>query len=263
MLIGLFFCQTANAISFNVVVLPVDLMRVCDNYYCYPEVSEIIANDLIKYFNATGQVNSPTIIEVRKRLAGSPALRAPLQNSLNKYRSNSEIDFSVYKKVSALFSANSVLIVSNTVPVENAYIKRNVWEMLELSTALDIIYPYFMETEAVLLDTVNDLVMWSGSYSKKISDSNGNFSAPRASQSYSKYGFIQLYSKDIVSKTIAENVILRFFPKTINPVINPKNVKPTGEFLRYESNTPVINKRPERDELDPDKEHYGEMIFGI
>lgn len=259
----IFINQTVSAMSFNVVVLPVDLMNVCENYYCYPEVSEIISNDLIKYFNRTGKINSPSLIEVRKRLAANPQLRTELQGALNKYRNSSDISFSTYRKVSNLFSAKSVLIVSNTVPVENAYVKRNVWEILELSTALNLSYPYFMETEAVLLDTYNGLVMWSGSYTKKISDNQGNFSAPKASQSYSILGFIEFYSQDIISKTIAENVVLRFFPKTISPMVNPKNVKPTGEFLRYESNTPVINKRPERDELDPDSEQYGELIFGI
>lgn len=57
-------------------------------------------------------------------------------------------------------------------------------------------------------------------------------------------------------------MVLRFFPKTINPMVNPKTVKPTGEFLRYESKTPQIN-RPERDELNPDAGGYGELIFGI
>lgn len=260
-ILSLFINSAANAMSFNVVVLPVDLMNVCDNYYCYPEMSEIIANDLIQYFNSTAKVNSPSIIEVRRRLAANASYRAPLQTALNKYRSTSQINFPVYKKVADLFNAKSILLVSNTVPVENAYVKRNVWEILELSTALNFSYPYFMETESVLLDTVNDLVMWSGSYSKKISDSNGNFSAPGASKSYSVYGYLQFYSKDIISKTIGENVVLRFFPKAINPVVNPNNVKPTGEFLRYESNTPIINKRPERKELDP--EQFGELIFGI
>lgn len=261
----LFAVQTANAMSFNVVVLPADLLNVCDNYYCYPEVSEMIAGDLISYFNLTGKVNSPTINEVRRRLAANPSARAPLQSALNKYRGTSQINFAAYKQVANLFDAKSVLLVSNTVPVENAYLKRNVWEMLELSTALDFSYPYFMETDVVLLDLVNGLVMWSGNYSKKISDSNDNFSAPKASQSYSIYGYIHMYSKDILAKTIGENVILRFFPKSVEPVVNPKDVKPTGEILRYESNMPILNKkqRIQREELDPDKEQFGEVIFGL
>lgn len=258
--ICILFHQSVKAMSFNVVVLPVDLMNVCGNYYCYPEVSEIISNDLIKYFNGTQKINSPVISEVRRKLSENPEFRNTLQKSLIRYRNNSDIDFAVYKKAAGLFNANSVLIISNYVPVENSFVKRNVWEILELSTALDFAYPYSMETQAVLLDTVNDLVMWSGTYTKSISDSRGNFSAPKSSQSYSIYGFLQFYSKDILSKTIGENVVLRFFPKTINPVINPADVKPTGEFLRYESNTPIINKRPQRKELNP--EQFGELIFG-
>lgn len=252
--------NAAQALTFNVVVLPADLLNVCNNFYCYPEVSEIIANDLISYFNNTDKVNSPSVVEVRRKLAENTAMRSSLQNALTAFRNNGNINFQVYKNVADIFNAKSVLLVSNTVPVENAYVKRNVWEILELSTMLDFSYPYVMETNAVLLDTYNDLVMWSGNYNKKISDSSGNFSAPKSSQSYSKYGFLQFYSKDILSKTIAENVILRFFPKTINPVVNTENVKPTGEYLRYESGNPSV-KRPQRKELNPDE--FGELLFDI
>ena len=73
-------------------------MNVCDNYYCYPEVSEMISGDLIQYFNSTGRVNSPSVNEVRRRLAANPSARAPLQSALNKYRGTSQIDFAAYKQ---------------------------------------------------------------------------------------------------------------------------------------------------------------------
>ena len=67
----LFVClsinSAANAITYNVVVLPADILRVCENYYCYPEVSEIVANDLIKYFNASNKIKSPTLPEILPR----------------------------------------------------------------------------------------------------------------------------------------------------------------------------------------------------
>lgn len=47
--------------------------------------------------------------------------------------------------------------------------------MLELSSAFEVVYPYEMITDAVLIDTVNDLVMWSGHYSRKVGNNNNEF----------------------------------------------------------------------------------------
>ena len=263
MFAGLVIQQRAEALTFNVVVLPVDLNRVCENYYCYPEVSEIVAEDLIKYFNSTTKVYAPSLFEVRKTLSGNKQLQAAVENALAKFGRTEVIDFPVMKAISRQFSANSVLLVSNSVVIEDAGIKRNVWEILELSSTMRISYPYTMETNAVLLDTVNDLVMWSGSYKKNLSDSSENFIAQKSSQSYAKLSYFRAYSEDILAKTIAQNVILRFFPKTVNPVVDKKDIKPSGSYFRYESTTPQLNKLQEKEGNTLEENNYGEMIYGI
>ena len=50
-----------SAEPFKVLVLPVDLFSVCDNYYCFPEVSEIIAEDVINNFNKRGKILAPNL----------------------------------------------------------------------------------------------------------------------------------------------------------------------------------------------------------
>lgn len=262
--LGLVIKVPAEALTFNVVVLPSDLNKVCENYYCYPEVSEIISDDVIKYFNSGAKVHSPTLFDVRKTFAQNQSLKNSADAALRKFGQNEVIDFPAMKAISRQFSANSVLLISNSVIVENSGIKRNVWEILEISSALNISYPYVMETNAVLIDTVNDLVMWSGSYTKKISDNNDNFIAQKSSQSYAKLSYLRAYSNDILSKTIAQNVILRFFPKTVQPVINKNDIKPSGSYFRFESTTPTLNKLQEKEEINQEKEeNYGEMIYGI
>ena len=260
---GLVIQQRAESVTFNVVVLPVDLNRVCENYYCYPEVSEIVAEDLIKYFNSTTKVHAPSLFEVRKTFSQNKQLQAAAENALAKFGRTEVIDFPAMKAISSQFSANSVLLVSNSVMVEDSGIKRNVWEILELSSIMNIFYPYTMETNAVLLDTVNDLVMWSGSYKKILSDSSAGFIARKSSQSYAKLSYFRAYSEDILAKTIAQNVILRFFPKTVNPVVDKKDIKPSGSYFRYESTTPSLNKFQEKEESSEKEDNYGEMIYGI
>lgn len=258
-------------VTFNVVVLPIDLFKVCANYYCYPEVSEIIASDVIDNFNSTGRINSPSISQVRKTVAGNQALEKTTFLTLIKYQRDKTLDFAAMKTIAQAFNANSVLLISNDVPVEDAYARRNVWEMLVLSTNFNIIHPYEMETDAVLIDTVNDLVMWKNTYKKRISDSNNMFRAPNASDAYAKLEFFRLYSKDILSKNISQNIYLRFFPKVIDPQPIVQDSKPSGAYFRFESDSNIpalqnqlIQTQREKYKQKPDEEQddsFGEMIY--
>ena len=264
--------QSEALVSFNVVVLPTDLMKVCANYYCYPEVSEIVAGDVIDNFNNTGRINSPSLNYVRHILSENYELQKITEAVLAKYAKDKSLDFSSLKQISKAFNANSILIISNDVPIENAYATRNVWEMLVLSTNFNITYPYIMMTNAVLVDTVNDLVMWQGKYSKKISDNSDKFEAQNASDAYAKLEYFRLYSKDILSKNISQNIFLRFFPKTIDPQPIAGETKPDGAYFRFESdaNIPALQnqliqhqRRLYSDKsVDEDEGSYGEMIYG-
>ena len=73
-LICLFLGNCVGAESFKVLVLPVDLLNVCGNYYCFPEMSEIIADDVIKNFNSQGKILSPDLYAVRKKLSSDAKL---------------------------------------------------------------------------------------------------------------------------------------------------------------------------------------------
>lgn len=261
-ILSLVIAPVAHAVSFNVVVVPADLFKVCENYYCFPEVSEIVSNDLIEYFNASNKISSPNLYEVRHKLSQNPSVKTSVKSALDNFNARGSIDFAAMKQLSKLFSANSVLLISNSVETENSTLSRTVWEILELSSSLEISYPFTMETDAVLLDTVNDLVMWSGGYAKKLNSTDGSFLAQKASASYAKYAYMQSYSKDILAKTISQNVMLRFFPKSVTPILNTKDLKPSGNYFRYESSSPSLNRREEKEE-EPLEHDYGEMIYGI
>lgn len=269
---GVFIALSARAeVNYNVVVLPLDLFKVCANYYCYPEVSNIIADDVINYFNKTGRINSPSLYYVRSDLEKNPVIKNYTNSIFTRYKDGKKLDYTALKEISKLFNAKSVLLISNDVPIEGAYAKRNYWEMLVLSTDFAISYPYEMETNAVLIDTVNDIVMWSCKYKKKIVDVNNNFRAPNASDAYAKLEYLKMYSKDILAKSIAQNIYLRFFPKVVNPLPLVKDSKPEGAYFRYESSPSTI--RPKLLEETRSKQtddfgeviddNFGEMMFGI
>ena len=265
---GLFIAMPAHSfVSFNVVVIPTDLFKVCENYYCYPELSNIIAQDVINNFNETGRINSPSLYYMRNFLEQNPQVKNQVVSIITRYKNDKSTDFAAMKIIARAFNANSVLIISNDVPINGAYINRNVWEMLVLSTNFDISYPYEMETDVTLTDTVNDLVMWHDVYKKKIGDNNDNFKAPNASDAYAKLEYFKMYSKDILSKMIAQNIYLRFFPKTVEPQPMVEDMKPEGAYFRFEENTtPRIREKfitPAIRDYDEPDDSYGEVMFGI
>ena len=234
-----------SAEPFKVLVLPVDLFSVCDNYYCFPEVSEIIAEDVINNFNKRGKIISPNLYDVRKKFAEDPALKASAVNTLNRYKNRNSVDFTSTKAVAKAFDAKSVLLINSLVTQQNS--KRNVWEVMEVSSAFEAYNSYTMETNVVLTDNVNDVVMWSGKYKRTLGDNEERFWAENTAQAASQLEKIRFFSKDIVSKNISQNIILRFYPKVTKPVIEQTPAK-----------EPAVLQNPEGN-IKPQKEDYGEI----
>lgn len=256
--------QAAEAITFNVVVLPVDILNVCNNYYCFPEASEVLAQDIIQNFNKTNKVKSPDLYEIRAALAANDDLYDTTAAVVRKFDYNNNIDYAGLKKIAKSFDAKSVLLVSSVVVTNKNLIKRSIWEVLEISSAFDIEQSYTLESGAVLLDNVNDIVMWSGSY-KRILGKNSGFIARNASQANSKLDALRMYFSDMVAQDITQNVILRFFPKTITPLerkqkTDKKEIYKDGSMLRFEKTLP---KPKEESVPQVQDEDIGEMIFGI
>lgn len=256
--------QAVHAITFNVVVLPVDILNVCNNYYCFPEASEILAQDIIQNFNKTDKVKAPDLYEIRAALAADTDLYNTTAAVVRKYDYNNSIDYAGLKKIARNFDAKSVLIVSSVVVANKGLSKRSVWEVLEISSAFDIEQSYTLESGAVLIDDVNDIVMWSGNYKRILGEKSG-FSARNASQANSKLDTLRMYFSDMIAQDITQNVILRFFPKTINPLdqkqkTDKKEIYKEGSMLQFEKTLP--KSKSEEIPVTPNEE-MGEMIFGI
>lgn len=214
----LIFCCSltgAKAVEFDVLVIPTEVFSVCENYFCFPEPSEIAANYVIEQLDKTKNINVVKLSEVRAKLETDETLKMETQNMLNHFEQTEKIDFVVLKDLSEKFNVKSIIIISCYAITDRAETRRNLWEVLEISSAFKITYPFSLTTTAVLLDTVNSTVMWSGKFSKTVSDSNGYFLALNQAQATSHLEKLRQYFKSFVAPSISQNVHLRFFPKEI------------------------------------------------
>lgn len=241
-LICLFLGNCVSAEQFKVLVLPVDLFSVCENYYCFPEASEIFATDIINSFNNSGKISSPNLYEIRKKISETPQLKNTVSIALNQYKNKNSVDFVSLKKISNTFSIKSILLISSSVS------KRSIWEVLEVSSAFEAEKQYQLETNAVLTDNVNDIVMWSGKWNRNLGDNESRFWATTAAQANSQLEKIKFYSQNLIAKNISQNVILRFYQKVSKPVTPQATPK-----------TETTDFRPFNTVKQPVKEEYGEI----
>ena len=206
---------SAKAVEFNILVLPTDMFNVCDNYFCFPEPSEIAANYIVDELKTIKSINAVDIANVRHKLESKPELKQITQDMLKNFEQTEKIDFQVLTELSKEFNVKSIIIISSYAITDRSATRRDLWEVLEISSAFKITYPFNLTTTAVLTDTVNSVVMWSNKYNKTVSDSNGYFLALNHAQAASHLEKIKQYYRNNVSKNISQNVNLRFFPKDV------------------------------------------------
>ena len=249
-----------SATTFDVLVLPADIFKKAENYYSFEEVSEVISNDLIRLFNSSnGKIKSPDLYEVRAKLIENPQVLQTTKGALDKYKTTSKIDYDAFKQVGNLFSCKSVLLVSSSAVTNKNALRRSIWEVLEVSSVFNTSYPYRLETSIVLLDTVNDLVMWSNNYSTKLGTNENVFNARNYAQANSEYEKIKLYSQTVVAPSASQNIVLRFFPKTVRT--REIEIKEnSGGALRFERTLP---EKPKQYEKKPKENFFGDMIYEI
>ena len=205
----------AHAVQFELLVLPTNLFSVCDNYFCFPEVSEIVAEDVIFNLRQYKNINTRALADVRAKLYTDSALKTKTESVLKKYEETDRIDFQTLQEIAKAFDVKSVLLISCYAVNDKTTLRRNLWDVLEISSAFKISYPFELKTNAVLTDMVNNIVMWSGKYTKSVSDTFGYYSASNQTQAMSQLEKIKQYSSGSISQTISQNVFMRFFPRDV------------------------------------------------
>lgn len=209
------FVGRAEAVQFDLLVLPTEIFNVCDNYFCFPEPSEIAANYVIQDINSYKNMSAIPLARVRSKLEANPQMKEETRNMLKTFEETEKIDFQTLQKISQEFGVKSVIVISCYAITDRSATRRGLWEVLEISSAFKITYPFNMTTTAVLTDNVNNVVMWSSKYNKTVSDSNGYFLALNQAQAASHLEKIKQYFRTNVSQNISQNVHLRFFPKDV------------------------------------------------
>lgn len=204
-------CGT-QANQLNILVLPTKLLSVCDNYFCFPETSEIVADDVINNLNTYKNVKAIDLASIRSLLSQNEDLKNKTNTMLKDFETNDKIDFEIINELANKIGVQNILLISTYTVTDKTSIRRSLWEILEIANAFQMAYPHQLVTNAVLTNA-NNSVIWSGKYTRTVTDSNDLFMSKNQAQATSQLEKIKQYSKFNIAQTISQNVNRILFPK--------------------------------------------------
>jgi hypothetical protein len=212
------------------------------NNYGFPEVSEIIASDVVGCFS--DKVRVPQISDVNKRLGRNESLKNFTRGALGQFKNTKTIDYAAYTRISKEFGTDYVLVILSS--VNNS--KCSLWEVLQVASDFNTAQSVVLNTNAILIDTRSGLVMWSKTYNKKIEYNGEDVTAQLES--------LRMYSADILAPDISQNIVLRFYPRSVRSIVRDVKGTDSGGILRYDRTNP-------KPKSNIDSGNYGETLFSL
>lgn len=241
----LLIAQTSQAEDYKVLVLPDNIQFDSTNYYVYPDTSIIFASDTINEIKKQGLVETVSMTEIRDTLRKSTKLSILTKNALKEYKYNYNIPFVDFKAIAKCFNTNKILVITSQTDVQNYFLRRTLWDYLNIPGAAVIDPAYKLSTFASLIDVDKEQVLWQNTYYKTISAMQSRMIAGNFAPATEQLEKIKFYSSYLLSPHIARMVEKNILPPptsmpkdnimevsnqvkstTVNPVIEEIDIKP-------------------------------------
>lgn len=258
-----FIAHVVHAEEYKVLVLPDNIQFNSTNYLIYPDSSVIFASDTINEIKKDGRISTVSMTEIRDALRKDIRLNLLTKKALKEFKYNYNIPFVDFKSIANAFSTNKVLIITSQTDVQNYFLRRTIWDFLNLP-GLSVINPaYKLSTYAALIDVDKEQVIWQNTYYKNIGSFENRMIAQNFAPATEQLEKIKSYSMYFLSSDIARTVQTKILPPPLpNTADNIVNVSDT------KNNSSIIVPPEEEIELNPkiiiptrvQPKNYGEII---
>lgn len=233
----MFFASTLSVVavetkdkSKSVLVLSDRVEQANTKYFIYPQVSEMIAADIINRLNTEGDVKAPSLSDVRSELRSSELVRAAY-SLLDNYRYTYDVNYSALRKIAKHFDVTNVLLVTGSLDTTSDFLKPTWWAFLNVPGENSVKSEFKLYTYMALIDLNNETITWQNVYERKLVDTefglgNMNFSPDAKQMVKVKQGSL-LIAKDAAYRVESVLTPLRAAEKT------PPTVH---EFVKFKVN---------------------------
>lgn len=214
----------------NLLVLSDRVEQANPKYFIYPQVSEMVAAEIINKLNSEGEIKAPSLSYVRNELR-APELVRTSYVLLDNYRYTYDINYAALKKIAKHFNTTNVLLVTGAMDTTSDFLKPTWWLHLNVPGENVVKSEFKLYTYIALVDLNTETIKWQNAYERKLvapefGMTNLNYS-PDAKQMIKVKQGSQLIAKDAAYRV--ESVL--------TPLIAAEKTPPTmHEFLKFQVN---------------------------
>ena len=263
--IVLLSAQSSQAEEYKILVLPDNIQFDSTNYYVYPDSSTIFASDVINAMKKDGRVETVSMTKVRDELRKNTKLTLLTKGALKEFKYNYNIPFVDFKAIADRFGTDKILVITSQTDIQNYFLRRTLWDFLDIPGATVIDPGYKLSTYVALIDVNKELVLWQNTYYKTIGARESRMIAQNFAPATEQLEKIKFYSSYFLAPSIAMAVQSNILPP---PIINPQQKNPIVNVSNVKQNTTPDIVAPEEFNLKtriyapirPQSDDYGTII---
>lgn len=222
--IMLLVVQVSGAEDYKVLVLPDNIQFNSTNHLIYPDSSVIFASDTINEIKKSGRLQTVSMTEIRDALRNKTNLSILTSNALKEFKYNYNIPFVDFKSIAQYFNTDKVLIITSQTDVQNYFLRRTIWDILNIPGTTVIDPAYKLSTYVALIDVNKEEVLWQNTYYKIIGSNENRIVAQNFAPATEQLEKIKSYSTLELSPTIANlvetSILLPQIPVSGNGIID-------------------------------------------
>ena len=198
-------CFAANN-SIKVLVLPDTLAKKEQDAFVYPEASELISNDIVNYLNTVKGFNAPTISYVKRVLLATDKTRRLTQKTMFDFKNTYNIDYMALKQINYNFRANWILLITSNMDVQNYFLRRTVWDFLNIPGAAVVDPAMRLSTQVYLIDPNKQTIVWQKNYQKLLSSRENRMIPTNFAPQTEQMEWIKRHSKMYLAPQVTQEL---------------------------------------------------------
>lgn len=222
----------------SIVVISDRLEQANSQYFIYPQVSEMVAAEIINELNKEGVIISPSLSAIREKLRSQSLVRSA-DKLLSDYRYTYELNYGALKKIGKEFNTTNVLLVTGALDTTSDFLKPTWWNFLNVPGENVVKTEYRLYTYAALVDLNTETITWQNTYHRQITSPEFALANANYSPDYRQLTKIKK-SSNVIAKDVAyrvESVLTPWFavnktPPTIHEMVKFKVNKKYDEYIQ-------------------------------
>ena len=210
-LLLILFIFTQQSFSYakdiKVLVLTDTLVKKEQNAFVYSEAADLISNDVVNYLNNVRGFNAPTVSYIKQVVNnGGDKYKQLVQKTMFDFKNTYNVDFMALKQINTKFNANWIMLITSNMDVQNYFLRRTVWDFLNIPGAAVVDPAVRLSTQVYLIDPYRQTIVWQNNYQKLISSRENRMIATNFQPQTEQMEWIKRHSRMYLAPQIVQEL---------------------------------------------------------